>query len=279
MKKRSTKRKILPLQGRRIVVTRRREQAGPLRDALKSKGATVLELPTIAIQPPRSWRRLDEAVKRLADYDWLLFTSTNGVDSFVARLKRQRKTARAFARCRVAAIGPATAKALRRRGVRAHVVPEEFRAEGLLRALGNRNWRGKRVLLARAARARELLPRELRRRGARVNVVEVYRTVVPAASRRRAGKMFSRRKPDAITFTSSSTVRNFLTVVGRQKARRMLDGVAVACIGPVTSRTARALGLRVAVEARHYTIPGLAQALARYFQNATRNRRSGKLRR
>lgn len=265
MKKRSARRKILPLQGRRIVVTRRREQAGPLRDALKNKGATVLELPTIAIQPPRSWRRLDEAVKRLADYDWLLFTSTNGVDSFFARLKRQRKTVRAFARCRVAAIGPATAKALRRRGVRAHVVPEEFRAEGLLRALGNRNWRGKRVLLARAARARELLPRELRRRGARVNVVEAYRTVVPTASRRRAGEIFSGRKPDAITFTSSSTVRNFLALVGRQKARRLLDGVAVACIGPVTSRTARALGLRVAVEARHYTIPGLAQALTRYF--------------
>ena len=176
---------------------------------------------------------------------------------------------RVFRSARLAAIGPATAAALRARGVRVALVPDEYRAEGLLRAFKVERWRGKRVLLARAANAREVLPRELRRRGARVDVVEAYRTVVPSASRSRLRRIFARR-PDAITFTSSSTVRNCFALLGRGRARRALAGVAVVTIGPVTSRTARALGLRVAVEARPYTIPALVKGMDRYFGKSRR---------
>lgn len=257
-------RKQRPLAGRRIVITRRREQAGGLRRALEARGAKVLELPTIALAPPRSWQPLDEALRRLRGYDWILFTSANGVERFVARMQDRGIHRRALRETKLAAIGPATAKALRRHGLRASVVPEEYRAEGLLSALRGVRWRGRRVLLARAGAAREVLPRELRRRGARVDVAAVYRTVIPPASRRRAQALFRGRKPDAITFTSSSTVKNFCALLGPKLARRALEGVVVATIGPVTSRTVRALGLRVAVEAKAYTVAGLVRALERF---------------
>lgn len=256
---------VRPLAGRRIVITRRREQAGGLREALRKRGARVVELPTIALVAPRSWQPVDDAIRRLERYDWVVFTSANGVESFCARLRRHRKHPRALRRARLAAIGPATARALRAHGLRADLVPEEFRAEGLLTALKGERWRGKRVLLARAAAAREVLPRELRRRGARVDVVPVYQTVVPAGSKQRARALFGRRRPDAITFTSSSTVKNFFVLLGRQRAGRALAGVEVATIGPVTSRAARALGLRVTVEAKPYTVPGLVRALEKFF--------------
>ena len=264
------RRRTQPLRGRRIVITRRREQAGGLREALRRRGATVVELPTIALAPPRSWQPLDRALHRLADYDWLVFTSANGVDFFFSRLRKLGKDRRALKGTPVAAIGPATAAALRKRGVRVALVPNEYRAEGLLRALKMERWRGKRVLLARAERAREVLPRELRRRGARVDVVAAYRTVLPPRSHEKAARIFGRRRPDAITFTSSSTVRNFFALLGRRRARRALAGVAVVTIGPVTSRTARQLGLRVAVEARPYTIPALVRAMEHYFRKGRR---------
>jgi len=261
------RRSTTPLAGRRIVITRRRAQAGGLRQTLRRRGATVIELPTIALAPPQSWDPLDNAIRRLARYAWVVFTSANGVEFFFSRLRRLGRNRRVFRSARLAAIGPATAAALRRRGVRVALVPDEYRAEGLLRAFKVERWRGKRVLLARAAQAREVLPRELRRRGARVDVVEAYRTVVPSASHSRLRRIFARR-PDAITFTSSSTVKYFFALLGRGRARRALAGVAVATIGPVTSRTARALGLRVAIEAKPYTIPALVRAMEKCFRDA-----------
>ncbi|MDA2913649.1 uroporphyrinogen-III synthase [Acidobacteriia bacterium AH_259_A11_L15] len=262
------------LAGRRIVITRRREQAEGLREALRRKGAAVIEFPTIALKPPRSWQAFDRALEHLDDYAWVIFTSANGVEFFFRRLRAKRKKIRPLKRARLAAIGPSTAAALRQRGLRADVVPIEYKAEGLLRALARRekSWQGKRVLLARAAKAREALPRELRRRGARVDVVEAYRTVVPRVSQKRIRRAFGGRKPgkagkpDAIAFTSSSTVKNFFALLGRRPGRRALAGVAVATIGPVTSRTARALGLRVAAEANPYTVPALVRALQRFFR-------------
>lgn len=262
------------MTGRRIVITRRREQAGTLRSALEKKGAKVIALPTIAIVPPRSWKPLDDALGRLDSYDWLIFTSSNGVDFFFERLRKKRKTVRALRGKRVAAIGPATARALKVRGIKVKIVPEDFIAEGLLRALGRSGWRGQRALLARAAEARQILPRELRKRGATVHVVPVYQTILPPKSKARVKSLFGKKKPDAITFTSSSTVKNFFALAGRTRAKKMLAGVAVATIGPVTSRTARTLGLRVAVEARTYTIPGLVQALAHYFSSTKSIRKS-----
>lgn len=262
-----------PLVGRRIVITRRREQAEGLREALRRKGAAVVELPTIGLEPPRSWKPLDAAIRRLPDYDWVIFTSTNGVGFFFRRLKRPRM----LKGPRLAAIGPATAEALKAQGLRADVVPNEYRAEGLLRALRGERWRGKRVLLARAGEARAVLPGELRRRGARVDVVEAYRTVLPRLSRKRLRQVFGRGKPDAITFTSSSTVKNFFRLLGRRAARRALAGVAVATIGPITSRTARRLGLRVAAEARRYTVAGLVGALEDYFLDSPKQSSSSRL--
>ena len=258
-------RKAKSLAGRRIVITRRAEQAHSLHRALSARGAEVIELPTIALAPPRSWRPVDAAIQRLNEYDGVIFTSVNGVEAFAARLRRQGKTMSALKRALIAAIGPATARALRARGLRVSIVPEDYHAEGLLEALGRKSWRGKRVLLARAAKARDVLPRELKRRGARVDVVAVYRTVVPQASRSRFAKVFGRRKPDAITFTSSSTVRNFFSLLGDKHAQKALRGVAVATIGPVTSRTARALGLKVAVEAKPYTVAALVRAMEKYY--------------
>ncbi len=250
------------------MITRRQEQAAALRKALERMGARVLPLPTIVIGPPKSWKPLDTAIANLETYDWVIFTSTNGVNYFFERMRKQRKTTRALKSIRVAAIGPATAKALRKRGVTVKIVPDEFIAEGLLKALGANGWRGKRVLLARAAQARQVLPRQLRKHGATVNVVSAYQTVLPRTSRAQARTIFGKQKPDAITFTSSSTVKNFFALAGRARAKKMLDGVAVATIGPVTSRTARKLGLRVAVEARTFTIPGLANALAQHFSHS-----------
>lgn len=263
------RKKALPLAGRRIVITRRREQACELRQILRRRGATVLELPTIALAPPLDWKPLDAALARLRDYHWVVFTSANGVESFFTRLRQRGLSPGSLRGRKLAAIGPATARALRKHGLRADLIPDEFRAEGLLAAMPARNWSGKRVLIARAAAARELLPRELRRRGAQVDVVSVYRTVLPEASRERARVLFDQRRLEAITFTSPSTVRNFFSLLGRRRARRALEGVAVATIGPVTSRTARALGLRVAVEARRYTVDGLVRAIERYFSRPT----------
>lgn len=259
--------KAQPLAGRRIVITRRREQAGELHAALKQKGATVVELPTIGVVPLRDSSALQAAIACLENYHWVVFTSANGVENFFAALRAHGKDAGALRKARIAAIGPATAAALKHHRVSADVVPKEFRAEGLLTALRNEHWQGRRVLLARAAVARAVLPRELRRRGARVDVVATYQTVLPRMSKKRAATLFGRRKPDAITFTSSSTVKNFFALLGRQQARRALAGVAVATIGPVTSRTARALGLRVAVEAKSYTIAGLVRAIENYFRD------------
>ncbi|MFQ5927322.1 MAG: uroporphyrinogen-III synthase [Terriglobia bacterium] len=259
-----------PLGGRRIVITRTREQASSLRRALEEQGAAVEELPTIALAPPRSWRPLDAALRRLESYDWVIFTSANGVENFFARLRKARKDTDALARTKIAAIGPATAQALRQQGLAADVVPREFRTEGLVAALGRVRWHGKRVLLARAAAARELLPKELRRRGARVDVVGVYRTVLPVENRRAARKLFAHQRPDMITFTSTSTARNFSALLGRQQARRVLRGVAIAAIGPVTAETLRQLGWRVAVTSNPYTIPALVRAIVGYFSRRER---------
>lgn len=259
-----------PLFGQRIVITRTREQASQLRAALEEYGAEALELPTIALAPPRSWRPLDAAMQQLARYDWVIFTSANGVQNFFARLQRARRDTRALAHARIAAIGPATAAALREKGIEADVVPAEFRAEGLVAALRRESWRGKRVLLVRAAEARELLPQELRRRGARLDVVPAYRTVLAKTSRHHAQELFAHPRPDLVAFTSSSTARNFSALLGRARARQALQGVAIAAIGPVTATTVRQLGWRVAITANPYTIPSLVEAIVRYFRRHSR---------
>jgi uroporphyrinogen III methyltransferase / synthase len=254
----------LPLTGKRIVITRRREQSRELRRALVALGAEVVEIPTIEIRPPASWDPLDQAIRRITEFDYLLLTSVNGVLSFLARLRACGADVRDLAGLQVGAIGPATAAALVQAGVSVDFVPKEYRAEGLLQSLSNHDVRGKTFLIPRAKGARDLVPRVLKERGAGVEVVEVYETVAPSLPPGEIERLL-RPRPHAITFTSSSTVFNFAKLIGEERMREALAGIALASIGPVTSDTVRKLGLDVNIEAKESTVPGLVHAIRQYF--------------
>ena len=271
-----------PLHGIRVLVGRARHQAGALSSELRQLGADVLEIPFIEIRKPRSFRPLDSALKNLGGYDWLILTSVNGVEAMWARMeklvprstKRQadrfRRTGSASERAafirqtrlRIAAIGPATKKAIEERGLHVDVVPKEYVAESVVRRL-RRRVKGKQVLLVRARVARDVIPRELRKAGAHVDVVEAYETVVPPSSRRRLQAVLNdpKKRPDVVTFTSSSTVRNFVELLGSRRSAKSLDGIRMASIGPVTSATLREQGMAVDIAAREFTIPSLVRAV------------------
>ena len=267
-RKRSAKPLGLPLSGMRVLVGRARHQAGALSGELRMRGATVLEIPFIEIRSPRSFKPLDAALKRLAEYDWLILTSVNGVEAMWERLTKLRLT-RNLKHLKIAAIGPATKKAIEQHGIKVDVVPKEYVAESVVRSL-RRRVKGKRVLLVRAKVARDVIPRELRRAGVQVRVVEAYETVVPRSSRTRLQSALKnpRRRPHVVTFTSSSTVRNFVALLSAFRSAG-LDGIRLASIGPVTSSTLRELGLRVDTEAKEFTIPGLVKAIERGIQSET----------
>src|SRR5580704_7565596 len=247
----------LPLFGKRIVVTRAQEQARDFSDRLRSLGADAIELPVIAIQPPQDSGPLDRAIGHLALYDWVIFTSVNGVRFFMDRLDRSNHDLRSF-KARICAIGPATRRAIEDLHLKVDLMPEEYVAESLVETLRPERLQGRRVLLPRAAVARDVIPRELAKLGAEVDVVEAYRNAVPENAAERAREIFgASKKPDWITFSSSSTVENFISVAGREA----LDHVRVVSIGPVTSGTAREHGISVDVEATEFTIDGLVQAI------------------
>jgi len=260
--------RTLPLKGIRILVGRARHQAGALSRELRKRGATVLEIPFIEIRKPRSFKPLDSAMQNLNAYDWLILTSANGVEAMWERLTKLALTA-SFRHLKIAAIGPATKKAIQLRGVKVDIVPKEYVAESVVRSL-RRRVKGKRVLVVRAKVARDVIPRELRRAGAQVDVVEAYETVVPRSSRTRLQIALRdpRRRPHVVTFTSSSTVRNFVDLLGSRQISR-LDEMRLASIGPVTSSTLRELGLRVDIQAKEFTIPGLVAAIESCVQSKT----------
>jgi uroporphyrinogen III methyltransferase/synthase len=247
----------LPLAGRRIVVTRAAGQSSELVERLRELGAEPISLPAIEFLPPEDWRPLDEAIARLPDYDWIIFTSANGVRFFLERLDASSRDLRSL-RAQICAIGPATRRALEAAHLKADLMPDEYVAEKLVEAFQSVELAGRRILLPRAAVARDLVPVELRRRGAQVDVVAAYRTAPPADLPSRAREIFqSGRKPDWVTFTSSSTVTHLVEAAGAQA----LEGVRIASIGPVTSATIRRYGLQVAAEARVFTTEGLVQAI------------------
>jgi uroporphyrinogen III methyltransferase/synthase len=249
----------LPLAGLSVVVTRARDQARDLVAKLEALGAEVIEFPTIEIRPAEDYRQLDAALADLRAYDWLIFTSANGVRFFMERLELRDRDLNSF-RGSVCAIGPATRKAVEKAGLQVDLMPDEYVAESLVAAFAGHDLAGKRILLPRAAVARDLAPAELSKRGARVDVVEAYRTGVPLNMGARVRQVFfGDRQPDWITFTSSSTVTNFVQAAGRPT----LEGVKVASIGPVTSATARKYEIPVTVEATTYTIDGLIEAMVR----------------
>jgi uroporphyrinogen III methyltransferase/synthase len=245
------------LSGKRIVITRARGQAAELAAKLERLGAEVIELPTIEIRPAQDYGPLDEALARIGLYDWVIFTSANGVRFFLERLALAGLNIDGV-RARICAIGPATRVAAENAGFRVDLMPGEYVAESLVLAFQGRDLQGKRILLPRAAVARDVVPTELRRRGAQVDVVEAYRTAIPEAAPALARRIFTAgRKPHWIAFTSSSTVANFIQAAGREA----LQGVRVATIGPVTTATARKHGIEVAAEARAFTTDGLVEAI------------------
>jgi len=259
-----------PLAGRRIVVTRARSQARSFVEALESLGAEAFEFPTIEIVPPESYEALDGAINKIAEYDWIIFTSVNGVGCFASRLAVRKKNPSALRKMRVAAIGPETAKALDSLGVAPHVVPEEFRAEAVLAKLRPEEMRGRKVLIPRAAEARDVLAQTLRQWGAAVDVVEAYRTIIPKNDTSGMRALLLGGKADVVTFTSSSTVKNFAALLEAKNLKQLLAATAVACIGPITQATAEEMGIRVDVVSRDYTVAGLTQAIVDYFKTGGR---------
>ena len=266
--RRSTPEIVPPLAGQRILVGRARNQASALSSGLRELGAEVLEIPFIEIRAPRSFRPLDSALRRLSEYDWLILTSVNGVEALWQRVRKLRLHTKALRHLRIATIGPATKKAIESRGLKVDVVPEEYVAESVVRSMRD-EVKGKRLLLVRARVARDVIPRELRAAGANVDVVEAYETVAPTSSKARLRTVMKnpRTVPTIVTFTSSSTVKNFVALLASKAATRveahnlLADGVRLASIGPVTSATLREFGLHVHIEAREYTIPGLIRAI------------------
>jgi uroporphyrinogen III methyltransferase/synthase len=250
----------LPLFGLRVLVTRPREQSGSFAAGLREAGAMVHEVPVIELLPPEDWAPADGAIERLKDYDWVAFTSANGVRAFCERVLEKGHDARAFGSARLCAIGPETARALEAYGLRADLVPDEYVAEEVVHALARLE--PGRVLIPRARVARDVLPAELRARGAEVDVVEVYRTEVPKHAGERLRELLP--QTDVVTFTSSSTVTNFVRL-----ASPLPEGLKVACIGPITAQTAREQGLRVDVVAEEYTTEGLLRALIAYCSAST----------
>lgn len=259
-----------PLFGRRIVVTRSREQAGELIDMLEERGAEAITAPTIRIAQPEDAAPLEDAVAAASTFDWIVFTSANGVDSFMSRLTAGADV-RELKGVRICAVGPSTASRLLRYGVRADLMPSEYRAEAVMDALRTQGpLRGRRVLLPRADIGRDLLADELRQAGAEVTDVVAYRTTLAQGDRdgdRDIYRMLLDGKIDAVTFTSASTVRNFAQIHGQEQAADLLSGTVVATIGPVTAEAAQQLGIEATVQPERYTIPDLVDALVAHFRN------------
>lgn len=254
-----------PLFGKRIVVTRAREQAPEFIDLLSAYGAEAISFPTLQIVSPPSWAEADAAIERIEHYHWIIFTSVNGVQSFRKRLAALRKDLRLLKGISLCAIGPRTAAEIEAWGLQVDLVPDEFKAEGVLQALDARGIAGKRFLIPRAMEAREILPEEIQKKGGEVDVVPVYQSIRPDPDPATLEKTLHAKRADMITFASSSTLRNFMEILGPQR-QSWVTGSAIACIGPITAETALEFGLKVDVTPSEYTLPALAESIVDYFR-------------
>lgn len=252
------------LFGKKVLVTRAREQASALTDGLAKLGADCIEAPAIKIVPPASYQPLDDAIAQLADYDWLIFTSVNGVEHFFGRLAVAGLDTRAI-KAKVAAIGVPTAARLKNYGITADVVPGEFRAEGVVEALENYIKPGMKVLIPRALVARDVLPVKLTELGCVVNVVPAYQTIVGDTDGKELANKLEQGMIELVTFTSSSTVTNLLALVGEQ-GPALVAKAKVACIGPITAETCLANGIKPDIIAEEYTIKGLIAAITALYK-------------
>jgi uroporphyrinogen-III synthase len=281
--------KLLPLQDKRILVTRASEQASAMSDQLRALGAEPVEFPTIRIVPPQDWVQLDQALARLFTksteehpyYSWLIFTSANGVNICCERLKRLGYEPRSMQNVRIAAIGPATASALLCYGLTVALVPDAYIAEGIAKALIEDSERrgetlhSKRILLPRAAEARDILITLLQEAGAYVDEIAAYQTLPAAANDARGREILELLRTgeiEIITFTSSSTVRNFVRWLNSSEVWEDVEHrTRIACIGPITAQTARECGFEVDIEAQTFTINGLVEAIVTFYQHLESN--------
>lgn len=262
------RRQALPLRGRTVVVTRAQAQSAEITAELEDLGATVIHCPTIEVAPPDNWAPLDAAIQKLADYDWLVFTSANGVEFFFQRLRDKVSNDITTLTIRICAIGPATARALEAAGKTAIVVASDSRAEGALAAIidylgGDERVRGLRFLIPRARVARDYLPDALHALGAHVDAVETYQTIKPQIERDSLARLFKDNTIDAITFTSSSTVTNFSALAGLDDLSSLLEETIAFCIGPVTAETAERHGIAKIVHPREYNSSALVDAIVK----------------
>jgi len=257
-----------------VVITRPEKQADDLARLLVKEGANPIHFPTIKIVPPPNWRELDSAIKNLEEYEWLMFTSANGVAFFFERLLAKKKDIRDLKGVKICCIGPATAQQVQNKGIKVDLVPKEFISEGILKSFSGKNLKGKKILLARAAEARDVLPEGLKKLGAIVDVATAYQTVNSGKKKKELDELFKENQVDVITFTSSSTVNNFIKIMGSDF--KLLKGVKVACIGPVTAAAAKKAGLSVDIHQEEYTMEGLVSALIGYFGKKPATRIRGK---
>ncbi|MFV9511084.1 uroporphyrinogen-III C-methyltransferase [Tepidibacillus sp. LV47] len=251
-----------PLFGKRVLVTRARSQASELSSLIQELGGEPVEFPVIKIVPPKDSEAFNRVIQQLEQFDWVIFTSVNGVQSFFDKLKKMRVDIRKMAKARIAAIGPKTAQLLEEKSLIVDVLPQEFKAEGLLDSIKDQLQPGQKVLLPRADIARKILPEQLREKGLEVVEIDAYETVIDAENKDEILDLLKEKKIHIITFTSSSTVRNFVEAFKEEPIQELLEGVTLASIGPITTETATSLGLNVTVTADEYTIPGLVKAIS-----------------
>lgn len=255
-----------PLQGRRILVTRAAEQAAEFTEQLHQRGAVVVECPTIQLEPPEAWTNVDAAIHDLSSFDWLILTSVNGVRFFFTRLQELGSGIHDLQSCKVCAVGPKTAEALLELGITPDLMPEQFTGEGVVAAFQGVDLQGKRILFPKADGARELIPQQLRSMGAEVIDPVAYRNIIPQALPDAARQALGQHQLAAVVFSSPSTVRNLAALVGGvTQLQTMLSDLAVASIGPVTTKACQELGLSVAVEPEQATLDSLTNALEQYF--------------
>lgn len=253
-----------PLFGRGVVITRPEAQASEMRNFLRNQGARAISFPTICIAEPQSWHALDEALKRIESYDWIIFTSANGVRFFLRHLKETGRDLRDLKDIRICTIGPATASALEAMGIRVDLVPESYISEGVVTAFEGYDLTGRRILLPRAETARDVIPDGLAALGAAVDVVTIYRTVASERKKEELEPLIESGKVDVITFTSPSAVTSFMEIMG--KDFRLPPQVRIACIGPVTAAAVRKAGLPVDIMREAFTISGLMAAMIEYYR-------------
>jgi uroporphyrinogen III methyltransferase/synthase len=260
----------LPLAGKTVVVTRAREQAGPFIDSLEQAGARAIPFPTIEIALPKGLKAVDEALGRIKEYNYIVFTSVNGVTAFLSHMHRLQKDIRCLDGCAIAALGEMTAQALRKHLLFPKIVPTTFTSRHLARQFKREALTGKKVLLFRSEIANDILPGQLRRMGAQVTEVSGYTIRKPRVPTAKVKQHFRNGDIDLITFTSPSTFTNFVSLMGGEPVKQLLQGTRVAAIGPVTKKEIVQHGVRVAVTAAPHTVPHLVEEIIAYYRSKKR---------